>query len=68
MRPVTPVGGPTSKNTVRPVGGPISENTVRPVGGLSGKEFSEHTSETPEDSDRRKMGLDRLEMDLEMNP
>ena len=75
MRPVTPVGGPTSKNTVSPVGGltgnlndPVSENTARPVSGLSGKKFlSDHASGTPDDSDPAKMGLDRIEMDLEMN-
>ena len=73
MRPVTPVGGPASKNTVRPVGGPTSKNTIRPLSGLSGKKFSEPASETPEDSNPPKMGLNKAETDLEnlgldMNP
>lgn len=67
MRPVTPVGGPASKNTVRPVDGPTSKNTIRPLSGLSGKIFSEPASETPEDLGPPKMGLNKLEMDLEMN-
>lgn len=74
MRPVTPVGGPASKNTVKPPSGlsgtkfselasEMPKNTVRPASGLSGKKLSE----TPEDSKPPKMGLDQLEMDLEMN-
>lgn len=61
MRPVTPVGGPASKNT------------IRPLSGLSGTEFSGHASERPEDTNPPKMGLDKVEMNLEnlgldMNP
>ena len=78
MRSVTPVGGPASKDTVRPPSGLLGtkfselasetpKNSVRPVSGLSGKKVSETASKTPEDLGPPKMGLNELEMDLEMN-